>query len=74
MPRMPKFQSSKPLSAKDLLENRYYEKYLSELSEERDNKGYTSKWYDEQVVKLNKEYLEVCNKAMKNLNLVFQKY
>ena len=38
MPRMPKFQSSKPLSAKDLLENRYYEKYLSELSEERDNK------------------------------------
>jgi len=68
MPRMPKFQSSKPLSAKDLLENRYYEKYLSELSEERDNKGYTSKWYDEQVVKLNKEYLEVCNKAMKNLN------
>lgn len=68
MPRMPKFQSAKPMSAKDLLENRYYDKYISELSEERDNKGYTSKWYDEQVTQLNKEYREVCTKAMNNLN------
>lgn len=68
MPRMPKFQSAKPMSAKDLLENRFYDKYISELSEERDNKGYTSKWYDEQVTQLNKEYREVCTKAMNNLN------
>jgi len=68
MPRMPKFQSAKPMSAKDLLENRYYDKYISELSEERDNKGFTSKWYDEQVTQLNKEYVDVCNKAMNNLN------
>jgi hypothetical protein len=65
---MPKFQSTQALSVKNLLENRYYEKYLSELSEERDNKGYTSKWYDEQVIQLNKEYVEICTKAMNNLN------
>lgn len=48
----------------DLIGSRLYNKSLERIEQEQKNKGYTDAWTQEQIVKLNKEWLDVVRMAV----------
>lgn len=62
-----KKQAQRPMLQK-ILEDRIYEHDLAELNQLAKDKGYTKEWLNNQIVELNKLYLEISEKALEDYN------